>query len=301
MTLRAGNIIIKQDDQIINQLSCAKIFCLWIVGDCTLTTKLIDELLWYGISIYCLWSHLKPKFVIGNQLEWNYLLRIQQYQSDSDLLQAKHIVTNKIYNQLHLLKSLRSKSDVLKNTIKQIDQIISNIQSIDNIDSLRWYEWTAAKLFFWQYFFECDRYRRSPRTKIDVPNFLLDMWYGFLYNFMEAHLNLYGFDIYKWFYHTLFFERKSLVCDIIEPFRCIIDQTIRKAYNLGQINEKDRKLTKWQYRIDRETSKKYIKLFLEALMSNKKDIFIYTKWYYRAVINNQFNDLPYFYINQTLW
>lgn len=71
-----------------------------------------------------------------------------------------------------------------------------------------------------------------PRTRADIPNLLMDIGYTFIYNFVEANLNLYGFDIYKGFYHQLFFERKSLVCDLVEPFRCLIDKQIRKMYNL---------------------------------------------------------------------
>ena len=59
------------------------------------------------------------------------------------------------------------------------------------------------------------------------------------FNFIECNLRLYGFDIYRGFYHTLFYERKSLVCDLVEPFRCIIDQAIYRAYRLKQIDLND--------------------------------------------------------------
>lgn len=52
LSLRAGNIIIKSDGKTINQVSCAKVFCIWIVWECTITTKIVDELLSYGISVH---------------------------------------------------------------------------------------------------------------------------------------------------------------------------------------------------------------------------------------------------------
>ena len=58
------------------------------------------------------------------------------------------------------------------------------------------------------------------------------------FNCMDSLLRLYGFDTYKGFYHKLFFQRKSLACDVMEPFRCVIDKQILKAFNLGQIDEK---------------------------------------------------------------
>ena len=49
-------------------------------------------------------------------------------------------------------------------------------------------------------------------------------------------------DIYKGkegVYHRLWFKRKSLICDLMEPFRCIVDRTIRTAINRKQFSEKD--------------------------------------------------------------
>jgi len=88
-----------------------------------------------------------------------------------------------------------------------------------------------------------------PRTRNDIINFLMDIGYSFLYNFIEANLCLYGFDVYKGVYHKLFYERKSLACDLVEPFRCIIDKKIRKMHNLGQINEQDFKFKNGEYTI----------------------------------------------------
>jgi CRISPR-associated protein Cas1 len=50
---------------------------------------------------------------------------------------------------------------------------------------------------------------------------------------------MYGFDVYVGILHTQFFHRKSLVCDLEEPFRPIGDAAILKAMNLGQVSEKD--------------------------------------------------------------
>lgn len=297
ISLRAGNILIKKDGKVINQISCSKVFCIRVLGECTFTTKLIDELLGYNISIYFLWAHLKPKFIIWNQLEWNYLLRVKQYTSDNfDLIQARHVILNKVSNQLSLLKSIRSKTDTLKSAIKQIKWLLSQIASVDNQDSLRWLEWSVSKIFFKNYFQESWWYRRAPRSREDITNLLMDIWYSLLYNFIEAHLQLYGFDIYKWFYHKLFYERKSLLCDIIEPFRSIIDQTIYTSYNLWKINPKDFVFTKGQYNIWWEERKKYVWLFLSAIMQRKKDIFLYVKWYYRSVIGDDITILPIFNI-----
>ena len=55
----------------------------------------------------------------------------------------------------------------------------------------------------------------------------MDIGYTYLFNFIDALLRLYGFDTYLGFYHKEFYQRKSLVCDVVEPFRCIIDKNTK--------------------------------------------------------------------------
>lgn len=298
LSLRNDNILVKQDEKIVNQISCYKVFCVFVIGDVTISTKLINRLLKYQISIYFFDMMLRPKCIIGNQLEGNYLLRTQQYDSteDHDLSLSRHIVTNKINNQLSLLKELRGKDETLKWDIKKIENLIGSIENIQHDASLRWIEGNASKLFFQHYFGEYQRYRREPRTRSDIINFLLDMGYSYIYGFVESHLSLYWFDIYRGVYHKLFYERKSLVCDLVEPFRCIIDKTIRKMYNLWQINEKDFTFVKGEYTLDREKRKIYSWLLLRALLSHKEEIFVYIRQYYAYWITGWKKQLPNFYI-----
>lgn len=60
---------------------------------------------------------------------------------------------------------------------------------------------------------------------------------------------MFGFDVYAGVYHRLWFNRKSLICDLVEPFRCIIDRTVRTAYNRKQFTTKDFTIHKGEYRL----------------------------------------------------
>ncbi len=287
LMLRNDNLLIKENDKIVNQISCFKIFCIFIVGEYTISSKLIDRLAKYQICIFCLWYNLKPKVMIGNALQGNYLLRQKQYGQLPELDIAKKLITNKIQNQLSLLQEIREKSDAYKTNLLRIKELLPKIDQAENDDSLRGLEGNASKLFFASYFEEMKWYKRLPRTRNDIINFLMDIGYSFLYNFIEANLCLYGFDVYKGVYHKLFYERKSLACDLVEPFRCIIDKKIRKMHNLGQINEKDFKFKNGEYCIDREKQKPYIQHFLSALLEQKMEIFSYIKEYYRYCMDPQ--------------
>ena len=288
LALQNDNLIIKDENwKILNKVSVYKIFTIFVIWDFTITTKLVNKLLEFGIWIQCLWYNLKPKFSIWSPLEWNFLLREKQYQNKFNLIYAKQLIFQKTSNQLKLLTKIRNKDKNLKQDIKKIRKLIKNIEKVENTDTLRWIEWNVAKLFFKNYFKEQNWIMRAPRTKIDITNFLLDMGYTYLFYFIEANLNLYGFDTYKGVFHTQFFERKSLVCDLQEPFRAIIDRKIKNMYSLKQIDEKDFKKRKWIYQLKFEFYNKYSALFLKEILSYKEQIFKYIRNYYLAVIKEK--------------
>jgi len=296
LSFRNDNLLIKKDGKIKDQISCFKIFCIFIVGECTITTKLIAKLLKYQIGLHCLQISFKPLCSIGSPLAGNYILREKQYASmpEQDLKIAKHIIQNKIANQGALLTEIRNKDEDLKTAISQMKELYKKVEKADSDDTLRGIEGSASKIFFSNYFKELKRYKREPRTRTDIINLLMDMGYSFLYNFIETNLNLYGFDVYRGVYHKLFYERKSLACDLVEPFRCIIDKTILKAHNLGQINEKDFSFKNGEYELSRDKREPYMKLFLKAILERKMEFFDYVKQYYYFVMGKENITFPTF-------
>lgn len=108
-----------------------------------------------------------------------------------------------------------------------------------------------------------------------------------MFNIVAALINVYGFDEYQGVLHTCFYMRKSLVCDLMEPFRPIIDYTTRKAINLGQIKPEDFKEYNQKFILDWEKSKFYTGLYIREIMNRKNDIFLYIQGYYRAFMKNK--------------
>ena len=94
-------------------------------------------------------------------------------------------------------------------------------------------------------------------------------------------LSLYGFDLYCGVLHRFFYQRMSLVCDIVEPFRCIIDRRVRKAHNLGQIKESDFFTYNGRLNLEWEKQAKYVQLFFKDILSEKESIFSFCQRYYR--------------------
>ena len=240
-------------------------------------------------SLFLLKRNLTTYATVGAYAEGNYLLRQKQYAEaeEKHLMIAKRIVENKLVNQLTLLRYIEK--DVIGiNTRKAYRKIMKEkIANVDNLASLRGIEGTIAKDFFSAYFETIQWYKRIPRGKIDENNILLDMGYSFLFNFIDSVLRLYGFDTYKGVYHQLFYQRKSLSCDMMEPFRCIVERGLYKMHMLGQFDKNDFSIRKGAYILEYKQSNKYARLFLREIMRYKEDIHNYVRAYYYLTLNNE--------------
>ena len=87
-------------------------------------------------------------------------------------------------------------------------------------------EGSAARVYFPRVFSNVNWKGRKPRIKNDYINTTLDIGYTMLFNIVDAILQVYGFDTYYGVFHKCFYMRKSLVCDIMEPMRPIIDYPV---------------------------------------------------------------------------
>jgi CRISP-associated protein Cas1 len=288
------NIIVYTDNKIIQKASLHKIFAIYIIGQFTITSNLLEKCLKFGISLYLLKYNLETYGSFESYASANFLLRYQQYHlTDTQELQiAKTLISQKSYNQLKVIKIL-----IPDNTYKNLKLKTKNdISDCTESNSLLGIEGNLAKLYFQALFSGHDWYGRQPRAKNDINNLLLDIGYTYLFNFVDSLLKLYGFDTYKGVYHKLYFQRKSLACDIMEPFRPIIDYTIKKAYNLNQINPEDFEFTNGAYILPWKHNKKYSQLFLEEIFRYKLDLYDYIKAYYRHIMNPTDNPFPNFII-----
>ncbi|MCF7917611.1 type V CRISPR-associated endonuclease Cas1 [Candidatus Gracilibacteria bacterium] len=286
LSFQNDNLILKNEGKKTDQIPCIKVFAIFIVGEFTLTMVLIRKLLSYGITIFLLKKNYQTYAVLGNETEGNVLLRRKQYEGKNSFEIAKKIVDAKLQNQADIFRKTRLEALKGTNTQEQIGKIRSNILMAKDIASLMGIEGSAAKMFFSSYFSSMNWHGRKPRTKYDIPNVLLDIGYTFLFHFIDAQLRLYGFDTYVGNLHQEFYQRKSLVCDMVEPCRCIVDKALLKAFNLKQINEKDFSIHQGQYILKYKTASKYSRIFLEAIMSEKEGIFKYIQSFYRAVMKD---------------
>ena len=131
-------------------------------------------------------------------------------------------------------------------------KIIATILKIDDYNQLMGLEGKAAKSFCVAYFDGLNWKGRKPRTRCAAINASLDIGYTLLFNYIEVSVRMFGFDSYIVVYHRSWFKRKSLICNLMEPFRYLIDMTVRKALKLKQIKDSDFNMIKEEFRLELE-------------------------------------------------
>lgn len=268
-----------------------KMLALFVVGHITVTTPLIEKCQRFGVALIVVKPSLRPVFFWSNTAEANFLLRQRQYSMNKEnLTVARILIANKIKNQGQSLRDTRKRDDSTLSAIAICDDCAKMACSSSEYAELMGLEGLASRTFFEAYYQDIGWTMRRPRTKCDALNATLDIGYTVLFNYTECFLRMFGFDLYVGVFHRMWFKRKSLVCDIMEPFRCIIDKTIRTAYHRKQFSEKDFDIQKGEYVLKRERNADYCRVFFDALIPYKTVFFKYVQSYYRCFMGEKHED-----------
>lgn len=287
ISFKNDNLIIKDvEDKIILQATCHRIFSLWIVGSTTITSGVLQRSKKFAFSIYMLSYSHRLYGLWGSATDGNFLLRRKQYEYEG-LEIARHLVKNKMANQKQLISTIRKKDWEQKEAIERLEDYLMQAAVAESLKQLLGIEGIASRIYFSSWFKDMGWKGRKPRAKMDILNTTMDIGYTYLFNIIECMLNLYGFDLYQGVYHQSFYQRKSLVCDLVEPFRCIVDKQIRKAYNLKQLQAKDFREQKGQYFLKIEMNKAYTRWMIQGILDHKEDIFTYAQEYYRCFMRGK--------------
>lgn len=298
-----GNAVIKNhDDEVLTRLSKQKVLAIMVVGHCTLTSPLVDFCQKNSMALIVVNSRLRPLFFASHFSEANYLLRQRQHRITDDMAlhYARHIVAGKIFSHISQLTAIRKKDDSIRRAIANLKDYYHASQTVQGLNELMGIEGNAAKLYFKTHFADIGWQGRKPRLKLDAINVVLDIGYTLLFNFVECVVRLFGFDVYVGLLHQLWFKRKSLICDFVEPFRCIVEKQVLKSFNLGQFKNDHFTQVKSQYYLDKKHNKAYYSVLMQAIVDHKESIFVYVRDFYRAFMKqDEAVELPVFYFNDT--
>lgn len=284
-----GELLLEtEENKTLTKLPFQKLLALFVIGHITITTPLIDKCKQFNVALVVMKQNLRPVFFYSVSAEANYILHKKQYSyRKEDISIAKVLIHNKIANQLQLLNNTRQKDVLTMQSKKQCLQALALVPKITEYNKLMGIEGIISKNFFAAYFQRNNWVARKPRIKTDAINTTLDIGYTILFNYIETFVRMFGFDVYIGVYHRLWFKRKSLICDIMEPFRCLIDNQVRNSFNKGQFKESDFVVNKHEYRLKIEKNQEYYKPFYETLVNRKMDIFKYVQSYYRCFMQDK--------------
>ena len=276
------NLVVKDaTGKIKFQCTCYRLFLVFAVGHTVITSVLLQKAQKFGFFIAMMTPGFRLYALLGAEKNGNTLLHRKQYAYNG-LGIARVIIENKMENQWQELKRIRNKNDCVKEALARIRSYQASLSETETLQEMMAYEGLASKLYFKNHFNNVEWKGRQPRLKKDYINSVLDIGYTLLFAFIEALLSSFGFDTYCGVMHREFYMRKSLVCDLVEPFRPLIDRAVKKAINLKQIQEEDFIVLKGQYRLKWEESARYVSFLMQPIMDNKEGIFAYVQSYYRA-------------------
>ncbi len=129
--------------------------------------------------------------------------------------------------------------------------------------------------FFWARFFGAlsqDLFERERKKPAHPLNAALNYGYGFLYHAIEWQALACGLDPSVGIIHRLRRSRPSLVCDLIEPLRCVVELSVVK--HLDDLKESKRMAghfaemmeTKFRYRDGLFRVRSIIRLMIESFV-----------------------------------
>lgn len=292
------NIIVKNKEGGIKyQSTCYRLFMICVVGNISITSGLIQRSKKFGFSICLMTTTFKVYEILGARMEGNTLLRKHQYEyTENDI--GRKIEQNKIKNQSQILKNIRGKNQIMKEGIELLDKMVVQLEPQLEYLEVMGIEGNAARVYFSRVFDNVDWKGRKPRIKNDYVNVTLDIGYTMLFNIVDAILQVYGFDTYYGVFHKCFYMRKSLVCDLMEPIRPVVDYQVRKSINLGQCKENDFEVINNRWCLKYKSNPQYIQFLMNAILEYKDDIFLYIQQYYRFFMKRKsVSEIPVFIIH----
>ncbi len=237
-----------KDDERIKEIPLAGLSSVMLVGPIQITTQAIQVLSERGITISFMSSAGRLISVIEPFDSTGVFIRKAQMKAFDDyaikMELSKQIVTSKISNQRTLL--MRNCESLSKEVLVSLQRLIEQAKESTRLESLLGFEGQAAALYFRHFpkmlktplgkeFSVNGRSRRPPP---DPVNSCLSMGYSMLINECVSALRSARLEPSLGGYHTYKPGRPALACDLMEPFRPLIADSIAlTVFNKGELTE----------------------------------------------------------------
>jgi CRISPR-associated protein Cas1 len=245
--------LIKNDDKVF-EISVKKVDSILITTSAYFSTDAVKFAVDNNIDIVFL-DHFGNPYgrVWHSKLGSTTLIRRKQLESstgEKGLSLAKEWVISKIENNIDFFKILANsrpnKEKVINECVVSLEKKIYMLQKMkgsleEKRNSLMAIEGMAGKEYFGALnYIMPDRFKFKGRSRSpakDEFNCLLNYGYGVLYSMVEKGCILAGLDPYIGFIHTDNYNKKSLVFDLIEIFRILVDKTVIYLFSKRKVKK----------------------------------------------------------------
>lgn len=245
--------LIKNEDKVF-EVSVKKVDSILITTSAYISTDAIKFAMDNNIDLVFLDEFGDPYGrVWHSKLGSTVLIRRKQLEvaeQERGLELAKEWVTEKLNNQIEFLGRLKNsrpeKEAELNAYTQRIEETKSKLGSlVGTINEMRntimGLEGSSGRTYFDALnFIMPERFKfdgRSRQPAKDEFNCLLNYGYGVLYSLVEKACIIAGLDPYVGFIHTDNYNKKSLVFDLIEMFRVLVDQTVVHLFSQRKVKK----------------------------------------------------------------
>ncbi|MDY6865364.1 MAG: CRISPR-associated endonuclease Cas1 [Halobacteriota archaeon] len=251
---KRDNCFLVRNEEDVFEVSANKVDSILITTSAYISTDAIKFAVDNNIDIVFLDFYGDPYGrVWHSKLGSTTLIRRKQleiYDKEEGLKLVKSWSLKKLDNQLELLKKLKKtrpdKKEILDEHINRIIQLRDELkvlkgtidekrQSILGLEGMSSRTYFEAVSLIMPEKFKFNGRSRQPAK--DEFNCLLNYGYGVLYSMVEKACIIAGLDPYVGFMHTDNYNKKSLVFDIIEPFRTYVDETVIFLFSKRKIKK----------------------------------------------------------------
>ncbi|MDD4268945.1 MAG: CRISPR-associated endonuclease Cas1 [Pirellulaceae bacterium] len=243
-------LLVVREGRTIKRLRLSDVDQLLLYGRVELSSGAISVLARRNVDV--VFSTLRGSFKarLSTRASKNVGLRLAQLRfadnPQSALEISRAIVVGKVTHQRQILlrAQRRLAAEEIAQALGQMRLLIHRAERENQIDSLRGLEGQAAALYFGNFgrlirsapFSFTGRNRRPPR---DPVNAALSFGYALLTNTAETEVLRCGLDPMVGFFHQPAYGRPSLVLDLIEEFRPIVDSLVLRMINRRQLGPLD--------------------------------------------------------------
>ena len=253
---KGERLYVYKSQQLLRWFHTKDISQLILVGNVALSTPTITYLLKHRIDTVFVSYYGKYKGRLVGEYGKNIALRVAKFEylaneAHREML-AKIFVHAKITNSNSMLKKrqARHKNEILQSVFIKNHALCDLLKnSHQTLQSLRGYEGIAAKNYFSTFpimlknedFAFNGRNKRPPKDEV---NALLSLSYTFLMIQVMCATYICGLDVYYGSLHEIDYGRQSLVLDLMEEYRALVDNMV-----ISLINRKEIRIEHFAYNI----------------------------------------------------